>query len=215
VKKNLLFLCLLGLCSSTLFGQAGKFPKVVHTTEKSAIHLPPQETPADLKIIYSNFGTATDLYDATEGWGLQGPNSGYTEFIGMPFTPQSNSHVSEVRVAAHYIGGANQVNLSLYSDASAAPGMLLAGPVTVTGLPEYGTCCAVAVADFPPVAVIAGTQYWVVADTPLTGTGSDFLGAWNWVVKAAPEWAQDGDDVGWFPIPSDSLPAGGVLGTIP
>ena len=215
MKKNLLLLCLLALCNLTLFGQNGKSPRVVRAPEKSAIHLPTQEIPAGLKIIYSNFGTATDLY-ATIGWALSGPNSGHTEFIGMPFTPQSDSHVSEVRVAVHYLGsGANQVNLNLYSDASGAPGTLLAGPVTVTGLPEYGTCCAVAVADFPPVAVIAGTQYWVVADTPLTGTGSDFSGAWNWVVKAAPEWAQDVDDVGWFTVPSDSLPAGGVLGTIP
>lgn len=221
MKKNLLFLCLLVFCSLNFWGQTGKAPGVVHTPEQSAIHLPPQEAQAGSKIIYSNLGTASDLYTGNWSWRLAGPNNsffpGSHQFVGMPFTPQSDAHVLEVRVAAQYFGtGANQVNLNLYSDASGTPGTLLAGPVTVTDLPEGGTCCALAVADFSPVAVSAGIQYWVVADTPLSGTGSDLSGGWAFVAKiGATEWAQDIDNTGWFPAPSDGLPAGGVLGTIP
>jgi len=69
------------------------------------------------------------------------------------------------------------------------------------------------VANFAPVAVTAGSQYWVVADTPLTGTGSDFLGVWEYVPKIIP--MAVGDPYGWLASSADDLPAGEVLGTIP
>src|SRR5450755_1283125 len=100
----------------------------------------------------------------------------------MPFKPKANAHVSQIRAAVQYSGsGVNQVNLSLYSDVSGAPGVLLAGPVTVKNLPTFFTCCELATANIPSTAVTAGTQYWVVADTPSTGTGSDFYGVWAFV----------------------------------
>ena len=221
MQKTLLFVCLLTLCNLSLFSQtSGTSPLVVHTTEKSAIHVPPQEAPAGLKIIHTNLSRKGDLYNysAVHGWELAGPNSvgGITEFIAMPFTPKSDSHVSQVQVAIQYAGsGANQVILSIYGDSSGAPGTLLAGPVTVTNLPEAGTCCLLAVATFTPVAVTAGTQYWVAGDTPLTGPGSDLIGQWNWVAKDIGQWAANYGDTGWYQFPDDALPAGEVLGTIP
>ncbi len=94
-------------------------------------------------------------------------------------------------------------------------GTLLAGPVTVTNLAGTGTCCTLAVANFSPVAVTGGTRYWVVADTPLTGTGSDFLGEWEWVAKPVfPQAFNDG--FGWFASNSGPTEAAGeVLGSIP
>ena len=215
VKKTLLFACLLTLCNLTLFAQAVIHPQIVHAPEKSAIHVPPQETEAALKKIYSNLGKSpTNLY-VGQCWAVSGPNSGMTEFIAMPFTPKFNSHVSQVRVALQYYTGANQVNLSIYGDSSGAPGTLLAGPVTVTNLPETGTCCTLAIANFSPVAVSEGTRYWVAADTPLSGTGSDFNGGWCWV--PVPTYLQAGSDgFGWSGFngtPSEA--AGEVLGTIP
>jgi hypothetical protein len=119
-----------------------------------------------------------------------------------------------VQVAVHYSSGANQVNLSIYGDSSGVPGTLLAGPVTVTNLPTHGTCCALAVANFSSVGVTGGTQYWVVADTPLTGTGSDFAGGWSEVVRPSIPSAYNRGK-GWSPTNSDTLVAGEVLGTIP
>lgn len=217
MKKTLQFVFLSMLCSMTLFAQTGKSPAVVHTAEKSAIHVPPQETSPGLKTIYTNLGKPTDLYSDYWAWEVSGPNSvgGVTEFIAMPFTPKADSHVSQVQVAIQYAGtGANQVNLSIYGDSSGAPGTLLAGPVTVTNLPEAGTCCTLTVANFTPVAVTAGTRYWVVGDTPLTGTGSDLVGQWGWVTKDIGQWAEDNGG-GWYQFPDDGLPAGKVLGTIP
>jgi len=199
-----------------LFAQTGQSPRIVHVKEKSAIHVPPQDVPAGLTKIYSNLGgSATDLYNSNSAWVVWGPYnvSGAPYFVAIPFKPKSNSHVSQVRVALHYFQGANQVNLNIYGDAGGVPGTLLAGPVTVTNLPESGTCCTLAIADFTPIAVTAGTQYWVVANTPLTGMGSDFQGQWNTVVKNIPM-SNDGG-AGWFPTDADVLPAGAVLGTIP
>ena len=221
MKKTLLFGYLLTLCNLTLFAQTGERPRIVHTTEKSAIHVPPQDAPAALQKIYSNLGTSsTDLYDDGAGEIVEGPNAeGAGEyFFAMQFTPNNNSHVLQVRVAVQYLGtGANQVNLNIYGDTNGAPGTLLAGPTEVRNLPEFGTCCALAVANFSPVAVIGGTQYWVVADTPLTGTGSDFLGLWDFVVqgKTPPNAFYSLENGSWYPDPSLDEPAGAVLGTIP
>jgi len=217
VKQALMFVYLLALCSPTVFAQTGERPRSVHITETSAIHVPPQEIPAGLETIYSNLGSSKNLYNDQASWVVSGPNSSDTEseFVGMPFTPKSDSHVSQVRVPLYYFRGAsNQVNLSIYGNTSSGhPGRLLAGPVTVTNLPDAGTCCALAVANFTPVAVTGGRKYWVVANTPLTGTGSDFYGGWN-EVAAVPLAFNIGS--GWYAQNvEDQDVAGEVLGTIP
>jgi hypothetical protein len=216
VVKKTLFACFLTFYTLTAVAQTGQTSRIVHTKEKSAIHVPPQEAPAGLKKIYSNLGKSkTDLYNETFGYGIEGPLAGgLTQFVGMPFTPKSDSHVSQVQVAMGYNGtGNNQVNLSIYTDSRNAPGTLLAGPVTVTNLPDGGTCCILTVANFSSVAVTGGTQYWVVADTPLTGTGSDFSGIWNFVVTYIPQAVNQGS--GWFGFNGLTEAAGEVLGTIP
>ena len=201
-----------------MFAQSGKRPAIVHTPEKSTIHVPPQEAPESLTKIYGNLGSKTDLYNDMAGWGVSGPASrvNNSEFVALPFTPKVNAHVSQARVAIQYGGfGANQINLSLYGETNGAPGTLLAGPVTVTNLPFSGTCCTLAIATFSPVAVTAGTQYWIVADTPLSGTGSDFLGYWKVVAKPVFEVAFNAGETGWFANDADLLAAGEVLGTVP
>jgi hypothetical protein len=214
----MILLCAAALCDLTLFAQSVKRPHIVHTTEKSAIHMAPQEAPESLTKIYGNLGTKTDLYNDRAGWGVSGPASrvNNSEFIALPFTPKANAHVSQARVAIQYGGfGANQINLSLYGDANGSPGTLLAGPVTVTNLPVSGTCCTLAIANFSPVSVTAGTQYWIVADTPLSGAGSDFLGYWKVVAKPIFDVAFNPGDTGWFTNDANLLPAGEVLGSIP
>jgi len=203
VKKTLPLVCILLLYGMTLSAQIA---------EKSAVEAS-HETPATLQTIYSNLGKKGHLYTCC-GFGLSGPAGGGSSFTAMPFTPSSNSHVSEVRVAVQYISGANQINLSIYADSDGVPGTLLAGPVTVTNLPEYKTCCRLDVASFAPVAVSAGIQYWVVADTPPTGVGSDFNGVWSVAGNITIPFAVD-NGTGWFSASAVLLPSGVVLGTIP
>jgi hypothetical protein len=112
------------------------------------------------------------------------------------------------------VSGANQVNISVFGDSGGVPGTPLAGPVTVTNLPDFGACCTLAIANFTPLAVTGGTQYWVVASAPVSGQGSDFVGVWNWVFKEIIFGGTNGVN-GWYAINVDSLPAGRVLGTVP
>ncbi len=217
MKKTFLFFSLLALCHLPLLAQTGHGPRTIHSTEKSAIHIPSAEPQKGLKKIYSNLGSKTAAYNDTEGPIISGPNSGsgFTEFVAIPFTPKANSTVEQVQVAVQYLSGANQVNVSIYGDANGAPGTLLAGPVTATNLPTFGTCCTLGVANFSPLAVTGGTQYWLTADTPSTGTGSDFYGVWDWVGKPLYPQARNKGS-GWTSLegsPAES--AGEVLGSIP
>ena len=90
----------------TLFAQS---PGIVHTKEKSAIQVLPQESPQGLKTIYSNLKSEPDLYNDADGWAIT-----RAESVGVPFTPKSYSHVLQVRVPVKYLAGANQVNVSIY-----------------------------------------------------------------------------------------------------
>jgi hypothetical protein len=219
VRKILLLAGLLTTSGFTLSGQTVEHPQRLHHQETFAIHVPPQEATEGLTKIYSSLGTdSSNLYNYIDTWLVSGPNSlvGLSDFIAMRFTPPSNSHVSEVRVAVLYTGiGADQVNLSIHADSSGHPGKRLAGPVTVTKLPKALTCCGLAVANFASVPVSGGTRYWVVADTPKTGHGSDFVGEWAGAVRPVLTLAANVAGTGWVSFNGNGLPAGEVLGTVP
>lgn len=219
LKKILLFVCPFIVCNSALFGQTVEQPQMLHHRDTSAIHVPPQEAPEGLTTIYSSLGTSPDdLYNYIDTWLVSGPNCafGIADFIAMRFTPQRNSHVSQVRAALLYAGlGANQVNISIRNDSSGHPGTLLAGPVTVTNLGKIITCCQLAVANFASVPVKGGIQYWVVADTPKSGKGSDFIGEWAGAVSPVLLLSGKAAGTAWVTFNGNGLPAGEVLGTVP
>ncbi len=217
MKKTLALVCLISLCNFTVLAQVAKTTRAVHTPEKSGIHVPRQEPATGLKKIYSNLGASkTDLFDDTYGYIVSGPNSNFSEFLALPFIPKYDSHVSQVQIALESSSGDNQVDLNIYSDSGGVPGTLLAGPVTVNNLPAAGTCCTLTVANFTPLEVTGGTRYWVVANTPASGTGSNFVGNWYLVVQGkVPPTGAGGDGIAWFSVPSLDELAGEVLGTIP
>jgi hypothetical protein len=216
MKKILSLLCLLAFFHLTSSAQT---PKLVHVTRKPSPHVPADAPPAGLVALWANLGSGTDLFNDSSGWPIIGPNFGggsSGQFFAVPFTPKSDSHASQVRVAIEWgeQNATNQINLSIYADSNGSPGTLLAGPFTVTNLPDSPSCCKLATANFTPVALTGGTQYWVVADTPATGTGSDFYGLWDVVSQEVPE-AYDQDNLGWVPRDANQQAAGQVLGTIP
>jgi hypothetical protein len=219
VKKTLFLILALMLSNSMLFAQARHSGRTSTTKEKSAIHTPSQDEPQALKRIYSNLGKSkTDRFLDTNGWTIAGPNAGLgvTQYIGMPFTPKANSHVSQAQLAVEWVTGDNQVNVSLYDDAGGVPGTLLAGPITVTNLGVFGTCCQLAVANFPPTAVTSGSQYWIVADEPSTGSGSNTWAAFAFVPTLFPFAFFNPANGGWLPGDGAAAEAaGGVYGTTP
>lgn len=197
MKRALLLVCLFTFGTLTLLAQSGKVPRAAHTTEKSRIHVAPQAAPAGLIKIFSNLGpNQFNIYVGNEGWYVTGPNAVIVDasaaaaataqqFVGMPFIPNSNAQVSLVRLALQYNGtGGELFYVSIYGDSGGSPGTQLAGPVTLTHLPLFGTCCALASVHFdPPLPVTGETQYWVVASTPTAGKGSDSSGTWDWVYQ--------------------------------
>jgi hypothetical protein len=216
VKNALLIACLFTFGHLTLLAQTQAYPRMLHTRPKSAVRVPAQEVPAGLKKIYSSLGPRNNPYNGNDGWGISGPNSiaQRSSFVAVPFTPKSNAHVSQVNVPLAYNGsGANQVNINIYGDSNGVPGALLVGPITAFNLPDFGTCCTLVGAAFQSLAVTGGTQYWVVANTPLSGTGSDFFGIWDIGVKDLPLAFEDNSM--WFAVNGYNLPAVEVLGTIP
>lgn len=218
MKKTLMFVCMVAFATVTLFAQQHLKSISGPAQDKTQVRTPMQKAPVGLKKIFSNLGPKASAYSSS-AWLENGPNAagGGPQFIAMPFTPKANATVTQAQVAVQWnSSGANQINLSVYSDSSGAPGTLIGGPVTVTNLPTYSTCCALTIGGFSPgVSVLAGTQYWIVADTPLSGQGSDFAGVWDFVPPAKTTvGANEGGS--WFSFQASiSEPAGAVYGTIP
>ena len=218
LKKTLLLAGLI-ISTSTLFAQTVQQPQMLHHQGSLTMQVPTQEPLGGSSVIYSSLGSdPNNLYNYIDTWLVSGPNSivGLSDFISLPFTPKSNSHITQVRVAVLYEGlGADRVNLSIRANSNGHPGKLLAGPVTVTKLPKSLTCCALAVANFSSLAVSGGTKYWVVADTPKSGLGSDFVGEWAGAVSPVLMLAANVAGTGWVAFNGNGLPAGEVLGTVP
>jgi len=215
MKKTLTILCVVALLSVALIAQGGM--RMSKTPEQSAVRVPAAEPDVTLKVIWSNTGVKTDAFNDTIGWNVTGPNSsgGKTQWVALPFKPKASSTAYQLQAAIEYASGANQINLSLYSDNSGAPGTLLGGPVTVTNLASTGTCCSFATANLAStVALTGGTQYWIVADTPTSGTGSDFSGIWYFVPLKPLNSFNNGS--GWSSFGGyEQDPVGRVWGTIP
>jgi len=216
MKKTLTIVCVVALFSVALIAQSGM--RMTKTADQSAVRVPAAEPDVTLKQLFSNAGTKTNAWNDTVGWNVTGPNSsgGKTQWVALPFKVKANSTAYQLQAAIVYAGsGANQINLSLYSDNSGAPGTLLGGPVTVTGLAGTGTCCTFATANLTTtVSLTAATQYWIVAETPTSGMGSDFSGIWYFVPLKPLNSFNNGTS--WSSFGGyEQDPVGRVFGTIP
>jgi len=172
--------------------------------------------PDGLTKIFSNLGPATAPYVGS-AWLVQGPNNSAAaaeQFVALPFSSKNAAHVEQVQAAVQWVSGTNQLNISIYSNVGNKPGKLLRGPVTVTNLPTYFTCCQLAVANFSPsLAIAAKAKYWIVANTPASGAGSDFSGTWSFNPSKLLVGFDEGN--GWFTTQGNEDPAAAVYGTIP
>jgi hypothetical protein len=200
------------LASGVLLAQNSSL-KVAHTVHSGPIK-PAQKTPATQKIIFSNIGpTTTNAYNDTTGYYILGPSNsvGLSEqWIGVPFTPRSSAHVTNLYVAVGSISGTNLVNVGLYSDSGGTVGSLLAS-APASAIPFFGTCCQVVGVSIPSTAVTGGTQYWIVVTSDDTNA-PDFTGVFE-----ASNLANIAGDVGlggWFSF-STNTPAAAAKGTIP
>jgi len=187
--------------------------KVAHTVPQGVV-TPAQEPPA-LKTIFTDFGpTTTDYFNDTTGYYVLGPTNSVgdsEQWVGLPFTPKANATVTQLQAAIGIISGTAVVDIGLYSDASGTVGTLIAGGHS-TKIPAFGACCTVVSVNIPATAVVAGTQYWIVATSDDTH-GPDFTGVWQ-ASNVYPNVAANEAAGSWFTF-SANIPAGAAKGTIP
>jgi hypothetical protein len=210
VKRALSCLFVLTLASGILWAEG---PKVAHTTHTGPV-VPMNVPTTPLKTLFSNLGpTATDAYNDTTGYYVLGPNNSVgdgEQWIGLPFTPASDSTVTEISVAVGWISGGKAIVVGIYSDASGDVGTLLTSGTT-NKVPTFGTCCSTVNVSVPGASLTAGTQYWVVVtsdDSVSPGFTGVFQSSNGSTIAYNPE------QEGWFTF-SGNVPAALVRGTIP
>jgi len=212
LKRALSSLFVLTLASGVLFAQNSRL-KIAHSVHHGPI-TQTQKTPGNLQIIFNNMGpNSSNAYNDTTGYYILGPNNsvGLSEqWIGVPFTPRSNAHVSLLLVAVGWISGTNLVNVGLYSDSGGTVGTLLAGGQS-SAIPTFGSCCQVVSINIPPTAVSFGTQYWIVASSDDTNA-PDFTGVFE--SSNLETIAGDVGSTGWFSFTTNT-PAAAAKGTVP
>jgi hypothetical protein len=186
LEKALVVLSVVGMaCAATVAsakeGVTLSQDKKMVFTMPSGKFTPPLAHRPGTPAIFSNIGTKYPKgeYFCCEGYTISGPTSdiGSTNWLAAAFTPAASATVTEVDVAVGYVTGTNGITIGLYADAGGVPGTLLKS-FTVSSLPTFGSCCALAVAkDKAGVPVTAGTQYWITLTTP--GKESSTWDAWN------------------------------------
>lgn len=213
LKRALSSLFVLTLASGVLFAQNShlKVAHTVHSGPVTAMQKAPSSAP---QVIFSNMGPSkTNAYNDTTGYYILGPNNsvGLSEqAIGVPFTPKTASHVSQLLVAVQWISGTKLVNVGLYSDAGGTVGSALATAQS-SAIPAFGSCCQVVDVTIPSTAVSGGTQYWIVASSDDTNA-PDFTGVFD--ASNLANIAGDVGQTGWFSFTTNT-PAAAARGTIP
>ena len=223
MKKILLVTLLLTLWSVAVFAadSRARGPQQAVTNVPGVVH--PMVKPwHGLKKIFSNLGSNTDLFDASNGYFVSGPDNsfnGQMQDIAIPFTPKKDSTIMEVGMALQYYGfGFNGASAAIYDDASGLPGKALAKK-DLKNFHNFGDgCCKLAMWNLTKgLKVKKGKQYWVVGTTDKKSI--DSINTWDFVWNDAPgSFAFQQDGGGWILLQqSDGFPpsATGVYGTIP
>jgi len=212
IKRALSTSFVLALAAGMLFAQdAG--PKVAHTTHSGPIKSATTSFSSG-QLIFSNFAPPpAALYNDTTGYYVLGPDNsvGFSEqWIGVPFIPKNDSHVTILQVAVQWISGSNAIQVGLYSDNGGTVGTLLASAeakVTST----FGTCCKTVNVGIPATAVTRGQQYWIVASSDDVND-PDFTGVFD--ASATQIISYNESASGWASFTTNT-PAAAAYGTIP
>jgi len=105
------------------------------------------------------------------GWTIIGPTwegEGISGFFAIAFTLNPTPRHRVLAAILYGGSGDNQVNLSIYSDSDDVPVRFSpAGNCGESGAKRH--LLRLGRRQLPPLAVTAGTQYWLVANTPTTG----------------------------------------------
>lgn len=136
---------------------------------------------------------------------------GAQSWIAASFTPAATLTVSKIVLGLSVNSGTNTLVVTLNRDDGGLPGSELAS-TSVSNMPRFPNCCAVAQAKGQGVPVSAGQQYWIVVKTK--GRDSNTFGGWNFndTEQVTPTGVAANDGTGWQPLETLAAPAFQVLG---
>lgn len=170
-------------------------------------------------IIFTNLDRAESFhYLAGQGAPIAGSSVSTSVEVweALPFTPRTDQHAKTISAAIAYISGTKLLNLGIYSDANGTVGTPLpGGQGSTTDIPTLGECCpltTITLAD-PGVALIKGTQYWLVATTDDVNAPT-FYGAWQASTLATNAYSEPESFNGWTPFTASWF-AAEIRGTKP
>jgi hypothetical protein len=177
--------------------------RIVTTTGPHHATAPASGKPAGYTVIFDNLASRDPLgvYMVGTGFAFGGPKNpiGYANFAAA-FTPTRSATLQSLQVAAGLIEGKNEMLVSIYKDASGAPGtMLWQGS---SKMPLSGDCCASASVSGLSVRLTAGKQYWLgLSAAP---DGANTFASWNFNVADQVMVNQTAVDIGngWMVSPS-------------
>jgi hypothetical protein len=134
---------------------------------------------SNLITIYSNLGKGSNVYNASAGYGILGPDAGqpWPQSVGCGFRPKADHTVTEIRVGATHVQGTNTLVVSLNQDNHGIPGKALHA-WHFSALPVFGSCCTLQTAKYSTgIKVKKGQLYWVVLSPQKKFT--DTYDVWN------------------------------------
>jgi hypothetical protein len=129
-------------------------------------------------VLFTNLG-AGDSYNGSDGWTLGSPDPNDYLTVGSAFTAGATAALGTIEVAAGIVRGTNLLTISLDADSGGAPGAVIESFTLNNAMPAFGTVSSGSLVTATSVLhplLTAGTQYWVVLNTPNDGTT---WAAWN------------------------------------
>ncbi len=130
--------------------------------------------PAPADVVFTTFGPGNS-HDSTTGWTIGYVSPTWTQGDQFSFTGSQPYPLTSIEVAAAWVSGTNQMNVSLMTDNMGQPGTTLES-FSFTNMGNFGdnNPLLVGTSVLHPL-LTPGTEYWLVADAP-SGTWD----AWNW-----------------------------------
>jgi hypothetical protein len=200
-------ICLFMLGSSAVFA-AGP---LVAVSEGASVVRPFDAVPAGQQRLYSNLGTGDNKYNPQVGWIVFGPQTGFLQWMGMPFTPNTDALVQTLKLAIGNQGGTVTVTILFAEDKGGIPGKTLR-KWHVKNLFPWGGCCSLDTAkDKTGIPVKKGQLYWIVAKTDASNADASDVWAYTWNSVNGDISYNVGE--GWKPDPNQPLAAYAVYGT--
>lgn len=197
---SLLCLTLLALCATGLAADKAHHPQYGATVVPDNVR--PMVSPDVQQAIFTNLGSRTDAYDATNGYFVSGINNAFNfqkQDIAIPFKASKNALVMRVSFALQYFGfGVNGATVAIFDDAGFQPGTLLAKR-QLSNFDDFGVgCCGLK--DWKlatPLAITQGSRYWVVGSTEFPT--QDSINTWDFKWDDSPgTFSFQQNDGGWL-----------------